>query len=65
VKKIVLFERPSLARPEANLQIAMLRAARVPCGYRLVHITKECCESPSCSPIRRVVGARSSAAVAA
>ena len=45
-----LAKREGMCTNKANLQIAMMRAVGVPCGYRLVHITKECFRTPQMLP---------------
>lgn len=43
-------KREGMCTNKANLQIALLRAAGIAAGYKLVHITKECFRSPHMLP---------------
>lgn len=45
-----LAKREGMCTNKANLQIAVLRAAGIAAGYKLVHITKECFRSPHMLP---------------
>ena len=45
-----LAKREGMCSNKANLQISLLRATGVACGYRLVHVTKECFRSDKMLP---------------
>ena len=45
-----LSKREGMCTNKANLQIALLRAAGIPAGYSLVHITKQAFEGPHTLP---------------